>query len=53
MGLVRLGEVAGRARKGKRERGRKKYTGDETKMRQRKGSGLRERWGRRTQKQGH
>lgn len=49
MGPVGLGEVADRARKGKQERGRKKYTGDETEMRQRRRSGLRERRGRTTE----
>ena len=48
MGPVGLGEVADKARKGKQERGRKKYIGDETKMRQRR-SGLRERRGRMTE----
>ena len=48
MGPVGLGEVADKARKGKQERGRKKYIGDETKMRQRR-SGLRERRGRTTE----
>ena len=42
MGLVGLGEVADRARKGKQERGRKKYTDEETNMRQRRRSRLRE-----------